>query len=127
MFDDARDSFATGSRGRQVHSHRVLLLPKIDGSQWPSSKPGFARAAKPRTALDTPARAKIQGLSDLVCRVDTGNALMFLADPNAYKVQPAVKFPFMDCRRSTRVEPLGERGWTARDAPGNLGVTTNLA
>jgi uncharacterized protein len=36
------------------------------------------------------------GLSEPVVRVDTANAVVFLAGPDAYKVKRAVKFPFMD-------------------------------
>ena len=36
------------------------------------------------------------GLSEPVERVDTANAVVFLAGPDAYKVKRAVKFPFMD-------------------------------
>src|SRR5271166_3738897 len=36
------------------------------------------------------------GLREPVGRVDTANAVVFLAGPDAYKVKRAVKFPFMD-------------------------------
>ena len=36
------------------------------------------------------------GLSEPVARVDTANAVVFLAGPDVYKVKRAVKFPFMD-------------------------------
>jgi aminoglycoside phosphotransferase family enzyme/predicted kinase len=36
------------------------------------------------------------GLSEPVKRVDTANAVVFLAGPDAYKVKRSVKFPFMD-------------------------------
>jgi uncharacterized protein len=39
---------------------------------------------------------KTHGLSEPVVRVDTANAIVFLAGPDAYKVKRAVKFPFMD-------------------------------
>src|SRR5579862_2797123 len=39
---------------------------------------------------------KTHGLSEPVARVDTANAVVFLAGPDAYKVKRAVKFPFMD-------------------------------
>src|SRR5580700_3730256 len=39
---------------------------------------------------------KTHGLSEPVVRVDTANAVVFLAGPDAYKVKRAVKFPFMD-------------------------------
>jgi len=39
---------------------------------------------------------KRHGLAEPVVRVDTANAVVFLAGPDAYKVKRAVKFPFMD-------------------------------
>ena len=42
------------------------------------------------------ANPKTHGLSEPVLRVDTANAVVFLAGPDAYKVKRAVKFPFMD-------------------------------
>jgi aminoglycoside phosphotransferase family enzyme/predicted kinase len=39
---------------------------------------------------------KTHGLSELVKRVDTANAVVFLAGDNVYKLKRAVKFPFMD-------------------------------
>jgi uncharacterized protein len=39
---------------------------------------------------------KTHGLSELVKRVDTANAVVFLAGDNVYKFKRAVKFPFMD-------------------------------
>ena len=36
------------------------------------------------------------GLAEPVGRVDTANAVVFLAGPDAYKAKRAVKFPFMD-------------------------------
>ena len=39
---------------------------------------------------------KTYGLSEPVARVDTANAVVFLAGPEVYKVKRAVKFPFMD-------------------------------
>jgi uncharacterized protein len=39
---------------------------------------------------------KTHGLAEAVVRVDTANAVVFLAGPDAYKVKRAVKFPFMD-------------------------------
>ena len=39
---------------------------------------------------------KMHGLSEPVDRVDTANAVVFLAGADAYKVKRAVKFPFMD-------------------------------
>src|SRR5208337_3334663 len=39
---------------------------------------------------------KTHGLAEPVVRVDTANAVVFLAGPDAYKVKRAVKFPFMD-------------------------------
>ena len=41
-------------------------------------------------------RPETHGLSEPVKRVDTANAVVFLAGPDAYKVKRAVKFPFMD-------------------------------
>src|SRR5258708_11403787 len=39
---------------------------------------------------------KTHGLSEPVARVDTANAVVFLAGADVYKVKRAVKFPFMD-------------------------------
>src|SRR5690242_11003803 len=39
---------------------------------------------------------RTHGLSEPVGRVDTPNAVVFLAGADAYKVRRAVKFPFMD-------------------------------
>jgi aminoglycoside phosphotransferase family enzyme/predicted kinase len=39
---------------------------------------------------------KTHGLSEPVKRVDTANAVVFLAGPDVYKAKRAVKFPFMD-------------------------------
>jgi aminoglycoside phosphotransferase family enzyme/predicted kinase len=39
---------------------------------------------------------KTHGLSEPVQRVDTGNAVVFLAGTDVYKLKRAVKFPFMD-------------------------------
>jgi uncharacterized protein len=39
---------------------------------------------------------KTHGLSEPVKRVDTANAVVFLARDNVYKFKRAVKFPFMD-------------------------------
>ncbi len=60
------------------------------------------------------------GLSEPVVRVDTANAVVFLAGPDAYKVKRAVKFPFMDLstldkrRRACEAEIEVNRA----DAPG---------
>jgi uncharacterized protein len=42
------------------------------------------------------ADSSVHGLSEPVKRVDTANAVVFLAGPDAYKVKRSVKFPFMD-------------------------------
>src|SRR5579871_2945632 len=39
---------------------------------------------------------RTHGLSEPVGRIDTANAVVFLAGPDAYKVKRSVKFPFMD-------------------------------
>ncbi len=39
---------------------------------------------------------KTHGLSEPVERVDTANAVVFLAGADVYKLKRAVKFPFMD-------------------------------
>jgi hypothetical protein len=39
---------------------------------------------------------KTHGISEPVARIDTANAIVFLAGPDVYKVKRAVKFPFMD-------------------------------
>jgi aminoglycoside phosphotransferase family enzyme len=39
---------------------------------------------------------KTHGLAEPVGRIDTANAIVFLAGPDVYKVKRAVKFPFMD-------------------------------
>jgi uncharacterized protein len=52
----------------------------------PSQEAVFRFLADPRT----------HGLSEPVVRVDTANAVVFLAGADAYKVKRAVKFPFMD-------------------------------
>jgi aminoglycoside phosphotransferase family enzyme/predicted kinase len=39
---------------------------------------------------------KTHGMSEPVARIDTANAIVFLAGPDVYKVKRAVKFPFMD-------------------------------
>jgi len=63
---------------------------------------------------------KTHGLSEPVVRVDTANAVVFLAGPGAYKVKRAVKFPFMDLstldkrRRACEAEIEVNRA----DAPG---------
>ena len=63
---------------------------------------------------------KTHGLSEPVVRVDTANAVVFLAGPDAYKVKRAVKFPFMDLstldkrRRACEAEIAVNRA----DAPG---------
>ena len=46
----------------------------------------FRFVADPRT----------HGLSEPVKRVDTANAVVFLAGADVYKLKRAVKFPFMD-------------------------------
>ena len=42
------------------------------------------------------ANSKTHGLSEPIVRVDTADAVVFLAGPDVYKVKRAVKFPFMD-------------------------------
>ena len=42
------------------------------------------------------AEPKTHGLAEAVVRVDTANAVVFLAGADAYKVKRAVRFPFMD-------------------------------
>ena len=42
------------------------------------------------------ADARTHGLSEPVGRIDTANAVVFLAGSDAYKVKRAVRFPFMD-------------------------------
>jgi aminoglycoside phosphotransferase family enzyme len=39
---------------------------------------------------------KMHRLAEPVRRIETANAIVFLAGPDAYKVKRAVKFPFMD-------------------------------
>jgi len=42
------------------------------------------------------ANPRTHGLSEAVVRIDTANAVVFLAGRDAYKVKRAVKYPFMD-------------------------------
>ena len=75
-----------------------------------SQEPIFRFLADPQTHT----------LSEPVVRVDTANAVVFLAGPDAYKVKRAVKFPFMDLatldkrRRACEAEIAVNRA----DAPG---------
>ena len=52
---------------------------------------------------------KTHGLNEPVERVDTANAVVFLAGADVYKLKRAVKFPFMDSRRSTSAATLAKR------------------
>ena len=60
---------------------------------------------------------RTHGLSEPVGRVDTANAVVFLAGPDAYKVKRAVKFPFMDLstldkrREACEAEIAVNRAW----------------
>src|SRR5579863_1555055 len=71
-------------------------------------------------ALRFLADPKTHGLSEPVVRVDTANAIVFLAGPDVYKVKRAVKFPYMDLstlekrRRACEAEIAVNRA----DAPG---------
>ena len=57
-----------------------------------SNEPAESQEAAFRFLADP----ETHGLSESVVRVDTANAVVFLAGPDAYKIKRAVKFPFMD-------------------------------
>jgi uncharacterized protein len=98
--------------GRQTLDRRLTLVAAIvpfaeDGLE-PAETKNMA-GARPMTPShsDGPDRSqeavfrfladpKTHGLSEPIARVDTANAVVFLAGADAYKVKRAVKFPFMD-------------------------------
>jgi aminoglycoside phosphotransferase family enzyme/predicted kinase len=85
-------------------------------SQDLSKDPADSQEAALRFLVDP----KTHGLSEPVVRVDTANAIVFLAGPDVYKVKRAVKFPYMDLstlekrRRACEAEIAVNRA----DAPG---------
>ena len=82
--------FAQDGRERLPKSERIAAARPMTSSH--SDDPDQSQEAVFRFLADP----RTHGLAEPVGRVDTANAVVFLAGADVYKVKRAVKFPFMD-------------------------------
>ena len=118
MFDDGCDGFATALRserrlstmspmGRLTPTAVIVPLPDTGAIRPPKWRKDRRRERMNSSHSNDPdpsqeavfrflADPKTHGLTARIERVDTANAVVFLAGADAYKVKRAVKFPFME-------------------------------
>ena len=70
---------------------------------------------------------KTHGLSEPVKRVDTANAVVFLAGADVYKLKRAVKFPFMDLSTVDKRRDACVGGNCSEPAPGACHLPSGAA